>query len=53
MKSLRPLLKVKEALFSWFSNIDEQKVMIAVYALISLPYGVLLFEYYQVNGGNI
>ena len=53
MKSLRPLLKVKEALFSLFSNIDEQKVMIAVYALISLPFGVLLFEYHQVNDCNI
>ena len=53
MKSLRPLLKVKEALFSLFSNIDEQKVMIAVYALISLPFGLLLFEYHQVSDRNI
>ena len=42
-----------KTLFSLISSIEEQKVMIAVYALISLPYGVLLSEYYQVNGGNI
>ena len=42
-----------KTLFSLISSIEEQKVMIAVYALISLPYGVLLFEYYQVNGRNI
>ena len=39
-------------IFSWFTSLDERRIMLGVYTIIGLSFAPNAFEYYQVISTN-